>query len=196
MTDLFSFPGDGQTPLDPDEMVGLKPTWVATRSDLNEAEAANIAQARHRWLARPPAPDQLLDDLTLRRLHRDMFGDVWDWAGTYRATDRNIGLDPRQVSRSVRNLCDNARLWIDPDCSSDDLARFHHQLVAIHPFPNGNGRHARLATDLLAATTGHPPPTWGGDLKDIAALRAGYLDALRAADRDPEDLGRLVDFMW
>ncbi len=195
MTDLFTFEGDGQTPLDPDEQVGLKPAWVATRGDLNDAEAANIHTARTRWLARPPAPEDLLDDLVLRRLHQDMFGEVWEWAGQYRTTERNIGVDPHQIAQDVRNLCLDARYWVTPTCDPAAVSRLHHRLVAIHPFPNGNGRHGRFVCDLLAAGSGLPTPTWSAHLAP-EVRRERYLSALRALDSDPDDLGWLTSFVW
>lgn len=195
MTDLFTFEGDGATPLDPDEQVGLKPAWVATRGDLNDAEAANIHKARTRWHARPPTPEHLLDDLTLRRLHEHMFADVWEWAGQYRTTERNIGMEPRQIAQAVRNLCRDAHHWITPTCEPADVARLHHRLVTIHPFANGNGRHGRLACDLLAAGTRLPAPTWSAHL-DPGTRREQYLAALRTLDSDPDDLGPLTSFLW
>lgn len=195
MTDPFTAAGDGQTPLDPDEQIGLRPSWIATRGDLNDAEAADIHRARTRWLARNPTPEILLDDLVLRQLHRDMFGGVWDWAGTYRTTERNIGVDPRQIAQDVRNLCLDARYWIGLPCAPEVVARLHHRLVSIHPFPNGNGRHARFVCDLIAAGTDLPTPTWSLRL-DPAERRERYLRALRTLDADPGDTGRLASFIW
>lgn len=195
MMDLFTFDGDGQTPLDPDEQIGLKPSWVATRGDLNDAEAANIYQARSRWLARSLAPAELLDDQMLRRIHQDMFGDVWQWAGQYRTSERNIGVAPSQIAEGLRNLCRNARHWVLPVGDVPAVARLHYRLIAIHPFLNGNGRHARFVCDLLAKVTDQPPPTWSARL-DPGARRDGYLAALRVIDADPDDLERLISFMW
>lgn len=195
MSDPLFDTSDGNTPIDDDEALGLKLTWVRTRGDLNEAEAANILDARR--AIRSPALDEVLDDLWLRRLHRRMFGDVWSWAGTYRLSDRNIGIDWTEVPAAVRRLVDDARAWIGHDEQQTAVARFHHRLVAIHPFPNGNGRHSRAAADCLSNALGMAPPTWGaGTHTDTAELRATYLAALRTADRDPNDLAPLVDFMW
>lgn len=102
----------GSTPLDPDDAEGLIPSWVATRADLNEAEQRNIVTGldRRRW--RRPSVDVMLDDLTVRDLHKDMFGAVWRWAGTYRRREASIGIDPMRVSTSVRDLMEDARLWV------------------------------------------------------------------------------------
>ena len=138
MSDPLFDTSDGNTPIDDDEALGLKLTWVRTRGDLNEAEAANILDARR--AIRSPAVDEVLDDHWLRQLHRRMFGDVWDRAGVYRLSDRNIGIDWTEVPAAVRNLVQDARAWFGDDHQRTAVARFHHRLVAIHPFPNGNGR--------------------------------------------------------
>lgn len=195
MSDPLFDTSDGHTPLDEDEALGLRLTWVRTRGDLNEAETANILAARRS--IRAPALDDVLDDLWLRRLHRRMFGDVWDWAGTYRLSDRNIGIEWTEITATVRGLVQDARSWIDHRDQQTTTARFHHRLVAIHPFPNGNGRHARAATDYLCNALDIVLPTWGSaTYSNTADLRGAYLSALRAADRDPNDLDPLVSFMW
>jgi fido (protein-threonine AMPylation protein) len=61
--------------------------------------------------------------------------------------------------------------------------RFHHRLVFIHPFPQGNGRHARLAADLLIVSLGNTRFSWGSaNLVEPAGARASYIRALRSAD--------------
>lgn len=195
LSDGLSYHGDGDTPVDPNEVSGLLPTWVATLADLNDAEARNIARARLRWERRRPGVQMLLSDLTLRRLHRDMFGDVWRWAGTYRRRELSIGMDPLRVAGATRELCLDAAFWFSPHPDAEridrELARFHHRLVVIHPFQNGNGRLGRYATDLLATATGAARPRWGG----LSPDRAAYLGALRHADDDPDDLGPLAAFL-
>jgi Fic-DOC domain mobile mystery protein B len=192
---------DGATPVSDQEFKGLIPTFVATRADLNLVEQAGIAAART-WVARSPAAhtvERVLSEQFIRDLHRQMYGRVWRWAGTYRTSESNIGVDPTRVPVAVRDLVDNARLWVAPGTAwiTPELAciRVHHQLVSIHPFPNGNGRHARLFADVLAQSVGVPPFTWGGaDLNSSGPDRAAYLAALRRADRDPDDLDELLKF--
>lgn len=195
MTDPLDPETDGATPLHPDDRAGLIPSYIATRGDLNDAEQRNIVAARGGWLRRPPDAEELLDDMTVRELHHDMFGQVWRWAGKYRQRETSIGIDPREIAVSVRNLVEDARTWLDSDRDVDETAaEFHYRLVAIHPFVNGNGRHARLAADVLLVTTGHPEFTWGAaDLQTRGSARDRYLEALRAADRG--DLGPLLDFV-
>jgi len=192
---------DGATPIGDDEAAGLIPTFVATRADLNLVEQAGIASAR-RWASRSPAArtvNSILSEPFVRQLHRQMYGTVWRWAGTYRMSERNIGVDPARIPVAVRDLVDNARYWVAPDATwitpEVDCVRVHHQMVSIHPFPNGNGRHARLFADLLARSIGIPPFTWGGaNLNGAGPDRAEYLAALRRADRNPEDLVDLLRF--
>lgn len=195
---------EGATPLTEEERQGLRADWVATREELNAVEQANVADALAGLLTRgrrrPLA--QVLDDALLRRVHRIMFGQVWTWAGTYRTTERNIGIDPARVPMAVHDLMADAGYWVAPSAewlSRDEaLCKFHHRLVAIHPFPNGNGRLARAYTDLFARSLGAPLFTWGGgDLQRETPVRGDYLAALRGLDRRPDDpamLAALVEF--
>lgn len=182
----------GATPLDPDETDGLRPTWVTTREDLNRVEAAGIANAlgQSRWYRM--SRSRLLDDLELRKLHRAMFQDVWSWAGKYRTTERNIGIRPDAISVAVVDLLEDCALWFDDGPTDEHGARLHHRLVSIHPFPNGNGRHARAFTDLVLLSSGAPAFTWGsGSSSDD--VRQRYLQALRRADAG--NLDALIEFV-
>lgn len=184
----------GATPLEPDEAEGLRLPWVATRADLDEAEQSAILRGlgRRRW--QRPSVDDLLDDKAVRDLHRDLLGEVWTWAGRYRTTEKSIGIDPRQISVEMRNLVDDARAWQQAMPVDELGTRFHHRLVAIHAFANGNGRHGRALTDLLVRSLGAEPFTWGASA-ELATdeLRARYIAALRAADRG--DLAPLSEFV-
>lgn len=177
---------DGQTPLDPDEKEGLIPGYIETKGALNDWEQENILQAA-KWLRRAKVPDVLSEGFC-RDLHRRMFNKTWRWAGTFRKSDKNIGCDWTVVSVKLNQLLGNARYWVDNGTfPTDELAvRFHHGLVWIHPFPNGNGRHARMMTDALLKQLGLPAFSWGSgaNLITASAVRARYLAALRAADKD------------
>lgn len=144
----FVYP-PGATPLDPDEAEGLLAGHITTQGDLNTWEQTNILQGEL-WAARQSKRD-LLEERFVRELHQRMFDQTWKWAGAFRSTNKNIGVDWMQVGMQVRNLLDNTHYQMEHQIfSADELAvRFHHQLVMIHPFPNGNGRHARLIADLL-----------------------------------------------
>ena len=182
----------GQTPLGPDEARGLLDTSVSTRADLNEVEEANIARGRASWWRRRRSIDDVLDVSALRRLHAVMFGDVWSWAGTFRRRDISVSsIDWQQVPVLLENLVADTRRQMDVASDHDDIdavgCRFHHRLVLIHPFPNGNGRHGREATDLLLRAAGGVPFTWGrlavaSGRTSRDANRSQYLRALRAAD--------------
>ena len=176
----------GATPLDPDEAAGLVPSHITTQADLNAWEQANILQAV-RWVARQKKRD-LLTEGFVRDLHRRMFDQTWKWAGTFRQSNKNIGVDGTQVAVKLRNLLDNTRFQIDHKVFEPDelVVRFHHQLVWVHAFPNGNGRHARLMADVLAQQLGRPRMTWGGadvELVSMGTVRDRYLKALREADQ-------------
>ena len=185
--------GDGYTELSEEDREGLLPTYIATRGDLFEAEQRNIAEV---VLRRRPAVEKLLDDKYLRGLHRAMFGNVWSWAGKYRTLGTNIGIEPSSIPTAVRNLVEDTKTWIDLETFPlDELAaRFHHHLVAIHPFPNGNGRHGRIATDFLVFAMGAEPFTWGQNL-DVGTdeLRGRHVAALRTADNG--DISELLEFV-
>ncbi len=193
MSDLFDEPDDA-TPLEPEEREGLLQTWITYRRELNEAEQTNIA-AGTAWAWRARRRD-LLSEEFLRQLHKRLFGDVWAWAGEFRKTERNIGIEPVRIPVELRTALDDARYWIDHETfPSDEIAvRLHHRLVAIHPFPNGNGRTTRLMGDLVAARLGQEPFTWGRqNLTDVSEMRARYVAALRAADN--HDIGPLLEFV-
>ncbi len=195
MTDLFQEPEDA-TPLEPQEREGLLQTWITHRRDLNEAEEENIVDgaAWARGRRRLPLERMLSEDF-MRTLHKRMFGDVWQWAGTFRATERNIGVQAYRIGMELASLLSDIRYWIEHKTfPPDEIAiRFHHRLVAIHPFPNGNGRQARLAADLLIERLGGDPFTWGGDsLANVGELRGRYVAALRAADN--HDIAPLLEF--
>ena len=176
----------GATPLDPDEAAGLVPSHITTQADLNAWEQANILQAV-RWVARQKKRD-LLTEGFVRDLHRRMFDKTWKWAGTFRQSNKNIGVDRTQVAVKLLNLLDNTRFQIDHKVFEPDelVVRFHHQMVWVHAFPNGNGRHARLMADVLAQQLGRPRMTWGGadvELVSMGTVRDRYLKALREADQ-------------
>lgn len=180
-------PGAGATPVDPDEAHALVPGHLQTQAQLNQWEALNIAGAS-RWASRQRS-ENWLSTTALKELHRRMFGETWRWAGAYRTSDKNISpYRWTQIPELMENLVANTQARFDSSGKSpeetDDIAlRFHHELVHIHPWPNGNGRHARLATDLLLQSWGRPPFTWGeGASLSGADLRARYITALQRAD--------------
>jgi Fic-DOC domain mobile mystery protein B len=185
VTDLFQEPDDA-TPLEAGERDGLLQTWITTRADLNLAEEENIVKGavwgRRR---RSGTPNDILAEDFTRTLHERMFGDVWKWAGKYRQTERNIGISAARIPAEMPMMFDDIRYWVDNNTfPADEIAiRLHHRLVVIHPFPNGNGRHARLMADLLVERLGGRAFTWGGgSLANVGELRTKYISVLRKAD--------------
>ncbi|WP_127076658.1 mobile mystery protein B [Rhodomicrobium lacus] len=194
MTGVMDYP-EGATPLDPDEMQGLKYRHITTRGELDELEQVNI-ESGLLWLSRQRQKDLLTDDFAIT-LHKKLFGDVWKWAGTFRRTGKNIGIDPRHIGVELRMLLQDARYWADNGTFDpvEAAVRLHHRMVFIHPFPNGNGRHARIMADaVLTHVYGERPIDWSGgsDLQRMNARRLSYIAALRAADRG--DLEPLLAF--
>ncbi len=183
--DLFPV-DDGDTTLTPEEQLDLIPS-LATRAQLNELERHTIHTARV-WAMRPKtlARPDLVTDAFGRELHHRMFHGVWRWAGRYRTTEKNLGWTVPRLTEGIRNAFDDAQSQLlHTSYSLHEIAvRLHHRLVVIHPWPNGNGRHARLIADLLVASRSGAPLTWGAGANLLTATetRARYLAALRTAD--------------
>lgn len=185
---------EGETPLDEDELAGLIPGHLKTRGDLNVWEQQNIADAET-WLARSRrSPGEVLSEKFVRALHRRMFDATWRWAGRYRTSEKSIGVTWESVPTQLRDLLGNTRAQVEAASLPRDeiAARLHHRLVLIHPFANGNGRHARAFTDEFLRSVGVSPFTWGAG-SAAGDVRAAYLAALRAADRG--EFGPLVKFV-
>ncbi len=179
--DLFQEP-DNATPLTPEERAELIPAHIAYRAELNEAEQENIARGQDWALARKR---DLLSEKFIQDFHARMLGDVWRWAGKFRTTERNLGIHYYEIPVAVRQLLEDARVWVQyKTYPPDEIAvRFHHRLVQIHPFPNGNGRHSRLMADLLVMSLGGERLTWGSaNLQQAGDIRRRYIEALQAAD--------------
>lgn len=175
---------DGNTPLSPEEIADLIPN-LATKEELNEWERENILRARE-WIVgdRTAARDLASDDY-IRKLHARMFDQTWKWAGEYRRMEKNLGVPVDEIRERLMALFGDVRYWIENNTYPPDEigVRFHHRLVLIHPFSNGNGRHARLIGDVLAMKLGRPTFSWGStNLVKEGEARTDYLKAIRAAD--------------
>ena len=187
----------GATPLTPDELLGLKAKHITTRGELNELEEENIIEGLT-WLDRRPKSFDVLSDGAAREVHKRMFGQVWDWAGVYRLTEKNIGVQVWQISTEMRTCLDDARCWRENGTYEpvEAVARYHHKLVWVHPFANGNGRWARIMADAYLATI-DPDKflDWSGNgtLNSDSAHRARYIAALREADA--YEFGPLLEFV-
>jgi Fic-DOC domain mobile mystery protein B len=186
--------GDDNTPLSPEELAGLIPS-LATKEELNEWERENILLARE-WAMRDRTPPlETISDEYVRKLHLKMFDQTWKWAGRYRQTEKNIGVAFHEIPERLAVLFGDVRYWMENGTYSPDetAVRLHHRLVAIHAFPNGNGRHARLIADMLVMRRGGRAFTWGAsELVQPRQSRARYLHALRSADDG--DIQPLLEF--
>jgi len=184
---------DHATRLEPGERDGLIATHISLKSELNELEQQNIGSA-DRWAF--GRRHTILRDRFLKGLHRRMFNRVWKWAGKYRTTERNLGVKPYLIEPEFHQAINDAKYWIEnKSYPPDEIAvRFHHRIVSIHPFPNGNGRWSRLVADLLIKQLGETRFSWGGgvDLRTAGKARDEYIAALRAADN--HDFGPLLKF--
>jgi Fic-DOC domain mobile mystery protein B len=183
MTPLSTI-SEGNTPLSPEEIADLIPS-LATKEELNEWERENILPAREWAIKDRTSPKEMASDEYIRKLHLKMYDQTWKWAGKYRLTEKNIGIPVHEIREKIVALLDDVRYWIEQETFPiDEIAvRLHHRIVSIHPFPNGNGRHARLLADVLALKLGRPAFTWGSsDLIKPGEVRQRYLEVLRAAD--------------
>lgn len=193
----FEYP-PGATPLNPNEIAGLKLSYISTQGELNAAEQDNIRQGEA-WAFAQKRKD-FLSEKFLRTLHKKMFGHVWDWAGTYRKSDKSIGVSWYEITGELNKLLGDVRYWITHETYPLDevAARFHHRLVLIHPFPNGNGRWARTMADVLLMSLDRKPFSWGagmkaGGLGEKGNARERYIRALKFADsRQFEELFNFV----
>ncbi|NOZ03442.1 MAG: mobile mystery protein B [FCB group bacterium] len=177
----------GQTPISEEEKDGLLIETIATRGELNEFEQQNIESAVEWTLRQNFNADKILTIDFITEVHRRMFNRVWKWAGTFRRTNKNIGVDKFQISQELKVLLDDCKYWIENKTySHDEIAvRFKHRLVKIHPFPNGNGRHSRLCADILISHVFRKKVfSWGGaDLIQPSESRKKYLKAIYKADQ-------------
>ena len=188
---------DGQTPLDEEEKEGLLIPTITTRSELDEFEQQNIEYAIKWTMGRKFKTDQILTEDFVKLVHKKMYGDVWAWAGEFRKTNKNIGVDRSMIAMELHNLLGDCKFWIEKGTySSDEIAiRFKHRIVQIHCFSNGNGRHSRMMGDLIIEKIFDKPVfSWGAnsDLAKAGGVRSEYIHAVKAADGN--DLSGLLDF--
>jgi Fic-DOC domain mobile mystery protein B len=189
---------DGNTPITLEDVEDLIPQ-ISTMAELNEYEALNILEAQQ-WAfgARVMAANDPFEERYVRLLHKKMFDQVWGWAGVYRRRPVLFGRDAHEIVQLVPQLLANTKYQLEHHVFPVDecLVRFHHGLVTIHPFPNGNGRHSRMMTDVLAVKYRQPIFTWGAGA-DLAAEGAGhdaYMVALRALDQNVNEVQPLLAF--
>jgi Fic-DOC domain mobile mystery protein B len=187
---------DGQTPLSEEELEGLKIPSITTREELDEFEQLNIEKAIQWTIGKKMKPEDLLSEKFIKDLHRRMYGEVWKWAGTFRNSEKNLGIKCFLIPVQLRQLLDDATFWFENNTYPPDemSIRFKHELVSIHCFPNGNGRHSRLMADLIMEKMyGEPILTWGSsNLVKSSDKRKAYIKAIKMADN--HNLQPLISF--
>ena len=187
---------DGQTPLSEEELDGLKISSITTREELDEFEQFNIEKAIQWTFGKKIQPKDLLSEKFIKDLHKRMYGEVWKWAGSFRTSEKNLGIKSYLIPIQLKQLLDDAMYWYENQIYSPDevAVRFKHQLVSIHCFANGNGRHSRLMADLIMEKLYNEPfLTWGGSsLVKSNEKRKEYINAIKIADR--QDLSQLIMF--
>ena len=175
---------DGQTPLA--DLSGLRSRGIRTLAQLNAAEAENIRQATLRYLAAKPSRRKASFDVAwMRRLHREMFGRVWRWAGSFRRSELNLGSPASRIEVEMHTLADDLAAWdASPMPLLEQAVRLHHRAVSIHPFLNGNGRWSRMLANIWLRVHGASPIEWPEpSIGHASEIRESYLDAVRTADR-------------
>lgn len=188
----------GQTPLDEEECEGLKLPSISTKGELDEFEQKNIEEAVLWTVGTKIKVDKLLSESFIKSLHKRMFGEVWKWAGKFRQSEKNIGIESWKISTALKVLLEDVKFWIENKTFPEDeiAIRFKHRIVSIHCFPNGNGRHSRLMADLIAEKVFERKLfTWGqsnSNLSNENEARSNYLIALKMADND--DFSALLKF--
>ncbi len=187
---------EGQTPLDEEEKEGLLIPTIATHGELNEFEQQNIEQAVQWTLTRSFRSENIFTEEFTRDVHKRMYADVWAWAGEFRKTNKNIGIDKWQIPTELKYLLDDTKYWLVNNTyrPEETAIRFKHRMVSIHCFPNGNGRHSRLMADIIIEKIFKQPVfTWGaGNLVKQGDIRKAYLTAIKVADKG--DMHPLITF--
>jgi len=174
---------DGATLIRPSDKAYLIPKHLTTQPDLDAWEKRNIANAK-RWAS---GQNDILSISFIKTLHQKMFNETWKWAGKFRTIELNLGVAWPLINEETKKLCDNVLYHLEHKVYSlEEIAvRFHHKLAWIHPFHNGNGRHARHIADLLLEQNGHKCLSWGNfqDLQKNTTVRTVYIDAMKEADQ-------------
>ncbi|MFH1684541.1 MAG: mobile mystery protein B [Candidatus Margulisiibacteriota bacterium] len=172
----------GATPIE--DISGLLPTHTTNRKELNEWEAENVLKATREYLTQKKEIKISIN--FLKKVHYEMFDQTWEWAGKFRQSNFNVGVDKHKILEELKKLIDDFLYWETEDAKVNILnrsIRLHHRLVLIHPFVNGNGRHARLISDIYLFSKGHKIPNWPSkELIEHTNIRKKYIDALKAAD--------------
>jgi Fic-DOC domain mobile mystery protein B len=186
----------GQTPLNEEEKEGLKIKSITTQGELDEFEQLNIEKAVEWTIHTNLKSERILTEKFVKDLHKKMYGDVWKWAGEFRKSDKNSGIKWIQIGVELKNLIDDTKYWIANNTFSPEeiSIRFKHRIVAIHCFPNGNGRHSRMMADIIIESVfGKELFSWHkSNMVNANETRIEYIAALRKADNG--NINPLIEF--
>lgn len=186
----------GQTPISEEEKEGLLIKSITTRGELDEFEQQNIEKAIEWTLTKKFTKEYILSEELIKELHRRMFNDVWEWAGKFRKTNKNLGVDKFEIRVEIKKLIDDCNSWFENKTFGEDeiAIRFKHRIVKIHPFPNGNGRHSRLLADIIAEKIFNKSVfSWGKDnISKPGDIRKKYINSLYQADNG--NINSLIEF--
>lgn len=186
----------GKPPIDEEEKEGLRIETISTKGELDEFEQLNIEEALQWVFGKKFKPKQVFTEKFICDLHKRMYGNIWQWAGQFRKTNKNIGVDRHQIATQLKMLCDDVLFWIENNTYPpiEIAIRFKHRIVSIHCFPNGNGRHSRLMADIIIEKLfAEEPFSWGAaNLSKANDTRKSYLKAVKAADLN--DYQPLLEF--
>lgn len=187
---------DGQTPINEEEKDGLKINSITTQKELDEFEQLNIEKAVEWTIHTNLKAEKILTEKFIRDLHKKMYGDVWKWAGEFRRSNKNLGIPWNQIGVELKNLIDDTKYWIEHNVfKPDEIAiRFKHRIVAIHCFPNGNGRHSRMMADIIMESIFKEEIfSWNkSNMVKADETRKAYISALKNADQG--DINPLINF--
>lgn len=186
----------GQTPLDEEEKEGLKIKSITSQGELDEFEQLNIEKAVEWTIHSNLKPDRILTEKFVKDLHKKMYNDVWKWAGKFRTSNKNIGIEWMQIGIELKKLLDDTKYWLENSTfSQEEIAiRFKYRIVAIHCFPNGNGRHSRMMADIIMDSIFRKEIfSWHkSNMVKADDTRKEYIDALRKADNG--NINPLIEF--
>ncbi|KAF0133434.1 MAG: mobile mystery protein B [Candidatus Saganbacteria bacterium] len=172
---------DDATPIE--DISSLIPTHILNRDELNEWEANNILKATKKFLTKSTKFDFSIE--SIKEIHKEMFDKTWQWAGKFRTKNYNIGVNWHNIQEELKKLFGDLNYWQKKKTFDlfQQSIRLHHKLVQIHPFVNGNGRHARLAADIFLFSHGQKIPIWPNkSLIEETDIRKKYINALKSAD--------------
>jgi Fic-DOC domain mobile mystery protein B len=180
-----------------DDVSGLKldKSKNHTLQEIFLYEAKNITKATLKYLSK--TPNKKLAPFTydwFLKLHNEMFGDVWDWAGKTRQIELSIGIKAYLVSTELKKLVDDLEFWdLNKTFSVVEIAsRLHHRAVQIHPFINGNGRWSRMIANIYLKQNNLNPTKWNENLLSKDNIhRKEYINALKMADNG--DYSKLIE---